>query len=255
MQLILTYSKPMLFVFLLMVLGSRLQAQELQKGQLTLDVEAGTKIGGASPMGLPAEIRKINSYKPALPFFVGAKVAYGISEKWGIRTGFIFEGKGMKTDAQVKGYKTTFNADEDPNQNVSGYYYGDITTNVENLYLTVPILANYQLNSNWSLQAGPYISMAVQRKFYGLAKEGYIRDGDPTGEKVGIVDAAYDFKKHIRKVDVGISLGGKYDFAERYYATAQFDYGFNSIMKTGFESISFDLHNIFLNVGVGMRLW
>lgn len=232
-----------------------LNAQALEQGKFRIDAELGTKIGGASPLGLPVEIREIKSFKPALPFFVGAKVSYGIDNKWGVRSGLILEGKGMKTEANVKAYKTTFNADEDPSQNVRGYYYGDITTNVENLYLTIPVLATYQLSTSWSLQAGPYVSMALQRKFYGLATDGYIRDEEPTGEKVGIVDAAYDFKSQIRKVDVGMSVAGKYDFAKRYYATAQFDYGFNSIMKTGFESISFDMHNIFMNVGVGIRLF
>lgn len=232
-----------------------LNAQALEQGKFRVDAEVGTKIGGASPLGLPVEIRKINGFKPALPFFVGVKVAYGIDDKWGVRSGLIFEGKGMKTEATVKGYKTSFNADEDPSQNVRGYYYGDITTNVENLYFTIPVMATYQLNPSWSLQAGPYVSMAVQRKFYGMATDGYIRDEEPTGEKVGIVDAAYDFKSQIRKVDVGMSVAGKYDFAKRYYATAQFDYGFNSIMKTGFESISFNMHNIFMNIGVGVRVF
>lgn len=238
-----------------LMLAFNLSGQDLQKGKIRVDAELGTKIGGASPLGLPTEIRKINGFKPALPFFIGAKVTYGIDDNWGVQSGLIFEGKGMKTEATVKGYRTTFNADEDPSQNVRGYYYGDITTNVENLYLTIPVLATYQLSKNWRLHAGPYVSFAVQRKFYGLATDGYIRDEDPTGEKVGIVDAAYDFSKQIRKVDIGMSIGGKYDINKKFYASAQLDYGFNSIMKTGFESISFNMHNIFMNIGVGMRLF
>lgn len=231
------------------------QAQQLEAGKFQFDAEAGTKIGGASPLSLPVEIREIKSYRPAAPFYVGAKVSYAITNKWAVRSGLVFEGKGMKTEANVKAYKTTFNADEDPNQNVKGYYYGDISTNVENLYLTIPVQSQYQLSESWSLLAGPYISFAVNRRFYGEAIEGYIRDETPTGEQIGIANAAYSFDRSIRKVDVGMSISGKYDFAKRYYATAQFDYGFNNIMKVGFESISFPLHNIFMNVGLGIRVF
>lgn len=241
--------------FCALALASSASAQFQEPGKLSLDVEVGTKIGGAAPLSMPVEIREIKSFRPAMPFFVGAKANYAIDQHWGVRAGLVLDGKGMKTEANVKGYKTTFNAAEDPSENVRGYYYGDISTNVENLYLTVPLQATYQFGEHWNVQAGPYVSFAVMKKFYGEAIEGYMRDEEPTGEKIGINNTAYDFKNSIRNVDVGMSLGGKYSFAQRYYALAQFDYGFNSIMKTGFESISFDMHNIFMNIGVGMRVF
>jgi hypothetical protein len=51
-----------------------------------------------------------------------------------------------------------------------------------------------------------------------------------------------------------MSLGAHYAIDKRFFALAQLDYGFNNIMKTGFESISFGLHNIFMNVGIGYKL-
>ncbi|MEJ5055814.1 porin family protein [Sphingobacterium sp. MYb382] len=214
----------------------------------------GSKIGGASPLGFPAEIRKINSFSPAVPFFVQAKAEYTFSQKWGMSVGVTFEGKGMNTKANVKGYQTTFNDNSDESNNISGYYYGDISTNVQNLYVTVPILANYKLSPKWDFQAGPYIAFAVQKRFFGEAQKGYLRNITPTGEKVIIEDAAYRFDNSIRNVDYGATVGARYAISSRYYALGQFDYGFSNIMKNGFETISFGLHNIFLNLGVGIKL-
>lgn len=224
------------------------------ENKLSFSATVGTKIGGATPVSFPSEIRKIRSFSPAVPFLVGAHAKYQISNKWGASLGLVFEGKGMNTEATVKGYKTTFNANEDPTENIQGYYTGDISTNVHNLYITIPIKANYQLSQKWELTAGPYVSFAVRRKFFGQAFNGYMRDIDPTGARIDIDLADYDFSKSVRTIDVGMSAGTQYEMSKRFFALAQFDYGFNNIMKTGFESISFGLHNIFLNVGVGIKL-
>lgn len=221
--------------------------------KIEFKVIAGSKVGGAAPLSMPVEIRKIRSYSPANPYFIGAGAQYPITPKWGVSLGVVFEGKGMNTDATVKGYKTTFNANEDPTANITGYYTGDITTNVQNLYISIPIQATYQLSHRWRMELGPYLSFAVKRKFFGSAYNGYMREGTPVGDQVDIDNADYDFKESVRPVDIGFSAGTRYGISKRIFALGQFDYGFNNIMKTGFESISFGLHNIFLNVGVGVK--
>ncbi|MDR2282167.1 MAG: PorT family protein [Sphingobacterium sp.] len=219
------------------------------------DMSGGVKVGGAAPLSIPKEIRDIQSYGlGGLPLFIKINTEYKVNPTWGIRTGLVLEGKGMYAKAGVKGYKTTFNGADDPSQNVRGYYYGDITTKVDNIYLTVPLQVTYQLSNRWDLQFGPYLSYALSRRFYGEAIEGYMRSETPTGEKVGVSNVAYNFDSSIRKYDVGASLGARYGFGSGFHVLGQFDYGFNSIMNTGFESISFGLHNIYMNIGVGFRL-
>ena len=239
------------------VAGLLLSVHSLSAQERNWDFElsAGVKVGGATPLGIPEEIREIKSYSlGGLPAFVKVNAEYKFNNKWGIRSGVVLEGKSMSTAASVKGYKTTFNANEDPSQNVRGYYTGDITTNVDNIYLTVPVQMTLDLGERWNMQLGPYISYALNRRFYGKAIEGYMRNELPTGEKVGVTDVAYDFHDSVRKWDVGASLGAKYKFAKHYHVLGQMDYGINNIMKTGFESISFGLHNVYLNVGVGVSL-
>lgn len=245
-----------IFVALMASISISVNAQEIENKAGKVDVQfmLGTKIGGAAPLSLPREIRKIKSYSPNVPFFVGTKANYHIDSKWGVALGLTFEGKGMDTKATVKGYKTTFNAVNDSKDELRGYYTGDITTKVHNLYLSVPIQATYQLSDRWNVQAGPYISFAVKKEFYGEAYNGYLRHEQPTGNKIIVDNADYDFNESVRNIDVGLSLGAQYTIDKKFFALAQLDYGFNNIMKTGFESISFGLHNIFMNVGVGYRL-
>lgn len=230
------------------------QEVNLNSNKLNFSFSAGGKIGGVTPLSLPQEIRKLKDYSPNVPFFIGAKGIYQIDTRWGVGLGLIFEGKGMDAEATVKGYKTTFSAVNDSKEELRGYYTGDITTKVHNLYLSIPIQAEYKLSDKWNIQAGPYVAFAVRKKFYGEAFNGYLRHESSIGDKIVIDQANYDFSKSVRTVDVGMSLAGQYKVNRNIFALAQFDYGINNIMKTGFESISFGMHNVFLNLGVGYKL-
>lgn len=244
------YALVALFVF-----TGAVKAQDtVSTKKWAFELAGGLKVGGAAPLGLPVEIRKINSFNLGIPAFIKVNAEHKINHKWGVRTGLALEGKGMAAKANVKGYKTTFNAN--PSENMRGYFYGDISTNVDNIYVTVPVQATLQLGSRWNVQAGPYLSYAFSRRFYGKAIDGYLRNEVPTGDKIVVENVAYDFSESVRKWDLGASLGGKYAFggSKNYFALAQLDYGFNNIMKTGFESISFGLHNVYMNVGFGVRL-
>ncbi|MGE8425228.1 MAG: PorT family protein, partial [Sphingobacterium siyangense] len=70
----------------MVLIGSVANAQENTSGEskLGFDVMVGGKIGGAAPLSLPREIRKIKSYNPNVPFFVGARANYRIDPKWGV---------------------------------------------------------------------------------------------------------------------------------------------------------------------------
>lgn len=243
------------YIYVIVGLFVSMQMLSAQERNWNFELSAGMKVGGATPIGFPEEIREVKGFSlGGLPAFIKVNGEYKFNNRWGIRSGVVLEGKTMSAEARVKGYKTTFNDNEDPSQNVRGYYTGDITTNVDNIYLTIPVQMTFQLGNRWNMQLGPYISYALNRRFYGKAIEGYIRNEVPTGEKVGVTDVAYDFHDSVRKIDVGASYGAKYKFAKHYHVLGQIDYGINNIMKTGFESISFGLHNVYFNLGVGVDL-
>ena len=130
-------------------------------------VKAGFNIGGTSPMGLPAEIRQINSFSPTLSLSIGGDVIRWFSPKWGVNLGLRFETKGMETDASVKNYVIKLLND---GSYIEGIYTGDVVTKVNNQYLTLPIQAAYKAGSRWNLKAGVYVSFLLRGNFDGEAK-------------------------------------------------------------------------------------
>ena len=59
-------------------------------------VFAGYNIGGTSPIPLPAEIRKINSWRPGFGGTLAFHLTRWITPEWGLTTGLAIDLKGMK---------------------------------------------------------------------------------------------------------------------------------------------------------------
>lgn len=234
------------------------RAQEVQTLTIpapsyTIEAVVGGKVGGVTPLGLPASIRSFDGFAPAVPFFVGAFVSKHIKSNIALRTGLIMEGKGMTTDATVKGYKTTFSSNGPDNQEVMGYYYGTITTQVKNIYATVPLQVQYNMG-NWKLHAGAYVGILLSSKFSGKAVAGYIRSEAPTGEKLGLSNAPYDFSDAIRRIDIGGQLGAQYALGSQLGVFIQGEIGATNVLKPSFETVSFPMNNIFLSLGISYKL-
>ena len=64
----------------------------------------GYNIGGTAPVGMPATIRKLNSYDFQPNISLGLDVQKDLWGKWGLAAGVRLENKGMKIDATVKNY-------------------------------------------------------------------------------------------------------------------------------------------------------
>ena len=69
-------------------------------------VNAGFNVGGASPLPLPEEIRRIKSFDPKLNMQVGAIATKWLTpdRKWGLTVALQLGTKGMETKARVKNY-------------------------------------------------------------------------------------------------------------------------------------------------------
>ena len=91
------------------------------------EVNAGTNIGGATPLPIPAEIRHIDSFSPRLNLQIGAKVTkwFATDKKWGVALGVRFETKGMDTKATVKNYGMEI---YDNGNKLSGRWTGKVNT-------------------------------------------------------------------------------------------------------------------------------
>lgn len=217
--------------------------------EIDYQLRAYFSIGGSAPLGIPSEIREIESYNPGLKLGLEANATKWLSEDWGLRAGIAVESKGMKTRAITKNYLTEIiQADE----RLKGYYTGTVRTSVNNTYLSIPVSAVYKLSSRWNLYSGLFVSIAIDKEFDGYVSNGYLRQDTPVGPKInfeGEGRAAYDFSKEVQTFQWGMQLGAEWQLNRHFKLFPNVDYSFNGVLNKDFEAISFSLHNISLNMG------
>lgn len=242
--------KAVLFILLFSVAALHNAAAR----EYTYRLKAGFNIGGTSPLPIPGEIREIKSYSPKMAFAIGGEVVSALSDRWGIMTGLRFETKAMSTHARVKSYKMAIDINEGDNTGrAEGYFTGDVKTKFHNEYLTVPAAVVCNVSPSFEVNAGFYLSIRLSGEFYGDAFDAgdgaYIRDGDPTGEKIGVTSATYDFSKDLSAADFGFQVGTHWKAYKQFSLYADFTMAFTSVFPSDFETVSFGMHNIYLNVG------
>ena len=227
-------------------------------------LSAGFNVGGTSPMPLPQEIRAIDGYNPTMCLsFEGLAHKQFQNSHWGLALGVRFENKGMKTDATVKNYYMEA-VSTDGSGKIQGAFTGHVKTQVNNKYLSFPILATYTFkNERWQVSAGPYVAWMFDGEFTGeaygndiLDKNGnkigvdaYIRDQNPTGEKTEVSQATYDFSKDLRRFHWGVQVGGEFRAYKHLAVFANLQWGLNGIFPSDFNSVTFDLYPIYGNLG------
>ena len=216
-------------------------------------IKAGFSIGGTAPLPLPEEIRKIDSYSPGgLAISIEGNATKWFDTKWGMTVGIRLENKNMTTEATVKNYGMKIintNGGE-----LQGLWTGGVKTKVKNSYLTIPVIANYKVSKRWKVSAGPYVSYLIERNFSGHVYEGHLRTPDQTGSRVDFTGesiATYDFSDNLRKFQWGLQLGGEWRAFKHLNVYADLTWGLNDIFKKDFDTISFAMYPIYLNVGFG----
>lgn len=221
----------------------------LKERGLEYNIKAGFSIGGTSPLPLPEEIRAIKGYNPRLAIGLEANVTKWFTDKWGMETGIRFESKGMKTKARVKNYNLEM-VEKDGGY-MKGRWTGFVETKVNNTYLTVPLLATYKLTTRWKMQGGVFFSYMMDGDFSGTAYDGYLRNVDPTGIKIYIDEATYDFSDELREFQWGAQLGAEWKAFKHLTVHGNLTWGFEDIFKKNFDTITFALYPIYLNLGFG----
>lgn len=210
-------------------------------------LKAGFNIGGTSPIPLPAEIRMINSYNPTIAISIEGDVVKTFDDRWGLSAGIRLETKGMKTDATVKNYHMKMVASD--GGEMEGQWTGGVTTTVKQSLLTVPVLAIYRVSKRWELELGPWFSYLTSGEFFGSAYDGYIRSGNPTGEKVNVISATYEFGDDLRPFQWGLQVGAQWRAFSHLNVTGNVTWGMTSIFKKDFDTITFDMYPIYANLG------
>ena len=194
-------------IAVLLAMVANVQAQEERNKSLInsylhgweYNIKAGFNIGGTSPIPLPKEIRKIDSYAPGIAIAIEGNATKWFDEKkkWGLTLGLRLENKNMTTEATVKNYGMKIintNGGE-----LAGLWTGGVKTKVKNSYLTIPILAAYRIS----------------------------------------------------KFQWGIQFGGEWKAFKHLTVHADVTWGLNNIFQKDFDTITFNMYPIYLNLGFG----
>ena len=212
-------------------------------------LSAGYNIGGTAPLPLPREIRGIESYNPGLNLAIEGTVEKKFGKgNWGLRWGVRLDTKGMTTKAETKNYHMEAWDTEGSGQ-IIGAFTGKVKTSVKNTYVTVPVLAVYNINKRWNVSAGAYASYLLDGEFTGSAYDGYIREQNPTGEKAEVTRAEYDFSNDMRKFNWGLQAGGEYKAYKHLAVFANLQWAMNGIFPSDYGSVTFELYPIYGTLG------
>ena len=249
-------------IAVLLAMVANVQAQEERNKSLInsylhgweYNIKAGFNIGGTSPIPLPKEIRKIDSYAPGIAIAIEGNATKWFDEKkkWGLTLGLRLENKNMTTEATVKNYGMEILGQG--GERISGVWTGGVKTKVHTAGLTIPLMATYKLNNRWNIKAGPYFSYILSREFSGHVYDGYLREDNPTGPKVEFTDnkvATYDFSNDLRHFQWGLQAGAGWRVFKHLNIYADLTWGLNDIFKSNFNTITFAMYPIYLNIGFG----
>ncbi|MDR1683465.1 MAG: PorT family protein [Candidatus Symbiothrix sp.] len=214
-------------------------------------IKAGLLAGAVMPIPVPLQIRKIDSYNPLLNIMLEAEIQKNFTNSWTLSFGLKMEQKGMTTRAQVKNYDMELIA---PDGKIAGVWTGGVETTVHNSYLTLPVLAVWRPVPRWGVKAGLYASYLLNGNFSGYVYDGYLREGDPTGEKISIDEEThYNFSGELVKGNYGIQLGFEYQAFTHLFTGLDLCYGINSIFPNSFKTMTFQMHPVYLNLNFGYK--
>ena len=100
----------------------------------------------------------------------------------------------------------------------------------------------------------PICILLIERNFSGHVYEGHLRTPDQTGSRVDFTGesiATYDFSDDMRKFNGDYNLGGEWRAFKHLNVYADLTWGLNDIFKKDFDTISFAMYPIYLNIGFG----
>lgn len=243
-----------IFFCLLMAAPLSICAEE-DSEKIELTARFGLSLGGTMPIGMPASIRSLETYK--LKVFPMLAIE-GERKVWGdvgIMTGVRLELKGMEIEARVKNYHMSIVRG---GEELEGQFTGYNHTNEKQCLITVPVSATYHVG-NVRLLAGPYVSFVVGRWFDGYAFDGYLRVNNPTGAKVELGHSStergsYDFSDKMRRLQYGINVGADWLFGEQWGVFGNISWGLCGIHQDSFHTIEQTLYPVFGTVGVAYKL-
>lgn len=239
-----------------LVFGISVTAKAANLDSLQLRARAGYNIGGTAPLSLPSSIRNIESYSLTPSFMMGFDAMLPVNAKWGVSAGLHVENKGMKGDVTTKGYHMEL---VKGGSTIEGLFTGHVSQKVTQWMLTLPVQATLQLGSKVTLRGGPYVSLLLSKDFSGIASDGYLRQGNPTGPKVLMGSkegewATYDFDDEMRDFQFGLGVGVDWQLGQHLGVSADLNWGLTGIFPGDFNAVEQTLYPIYFTIGAFYRI-
>ena len=222
---------------------------------LRYDARLGYALGGTVPTHLGNEIRGINSFNPGFNFTVAVEGSYPLNQRWSLHSGLRFELGGMDVDSRVKNYDIEVVRGE---ESLKGIFNGNVRIKTAQRRLTLPIQAAYTPSDKWTLRGGFFMGWLTNRRFWGWAYDGYLREGTPVGPKIEMGTEPgdrgdFDFDANMRHMQWGIDVGADYQIHRRWGAFAELTYGLSGLFKSDFHSVE-TLRPLYGTLGVIYRI-
>jgi len=214
-------------------------------------IQLGYNIGGAMPIPLPEQIRKIRHYDPGFSPSIGGEVVYNIDPKWSLGAALRFDIKGMNITDSVQYFHTLISMDD---AEFEGDFSGTNQTTAKNGYLLLPVYAVYNTGRNWRVKLGAYAGYLVRPYFRGTVRDGYIRKGNSLGEKVIIDKAVFNFDEKENKWDWGLHAGGEKKWS-RFALSGDLQWGLRSLFPSSFKGVGFKMTNVYFTLSAKKQVF
>jgi hypothetical protein len=249
------YSFLALFAFLAFYCSLPASAQKALPAS-ECELFAGFDMGATLPIPLPPEVRELGSWSPGLSGTLAVLATHWVDADWGVSAGLALERKGMKAAAGVKYWQTNLEVGEGEQAGqFSGTFSGKNTTEMGGVYLVVPLCAAWRPGeSRWTFRCGGYAALLVSAVFRGTASDGYIRNGGPTGERISVDRATFDFSDRLRRSDFGLIASANRSLSARLSARGQLSWGLRSVLPESFGGIPYKMYNVYSALGLAYTL-
>lgn len=190
-------------------------------------LRGGVMLGGPVPAQSNPDS---SSGKLAVGPSAGAFVEYSLSERWRIHAGVAYAYKGA-TYQQLYRNDTLMPLEIFPGvvDTVPTYYYADVNGKMSLHYLDLPILAEWRATKRMWLQGGMYVSALLGGKDVGDIQ---IQIGD--GQLFPDTSTTFDNIQEIQRIDVGLTLGGRYEWEQGPFIEFRAQRGLRSLYRKGF---------------------
>lgn len=250
-----TNIKTTISAVILLVITTTMGVSATVLDSLRYDARLGYALGGTVPTHIDNKIRHLNSYNPGFNFTIAAEASYPLNERWSLHSGLRFELGSMDVDSRVKNYDIEVVRGE---ESLSGIFNGNVRIKTAQRRITLPIQAAYSLNDKWSLRGGFFMAWLTNRRFWGWAYDGYLREGTPVGPKIEMGTEPgdrgdFDFDANMRHMQWGLDVGADWQIHRRWGAFAELTYGLSGLFKSDFHSVE-TLRPLYGTLGVIYRI-